>query len=72
MSAYAIIVVSSFVFLTGSALLALRWALRNGQFEHAERAALLIFNEEEPVGELTDRFPDGRRPAEPSSPAEKP
>ena len=72
MSAYAIILLSSFVFLTGSALLALRWALRNGQFEHAERAALLIFNEEEPVGQLTDRFPDRRGPAEPSSPADQP
>ena len=72
MSAYAIILVSSFLFLTGSALLALRWALRNGQFEHAERAALLIFNEEEPVGELTDRFPTRPGPREASSPADTP
>lgn len=72
MSAYAIILVSSFVFLTGSALLALRWALRNGQFEHADRAALLIFSEEEPVGELTDHFPSRSGQEEPSSPADPP
>ena len=72
MSAYAIILVSSFVFLTGSALVALRWALRNGQFEHAERAALLIFSEEEPVGQLSDRFPGRIGREEPSSPADHP
>jgi cbb3-type cytochrome oxidase maturation protein len=55
--AFVIIVASSFVLLTGSALLALRWALRNGQFDHAERTALSIFDEEEPVGEVQDRFP---------------
>jgi cbb3-type cytochrome oxidase maturation protein len=58
MIAYYIIVLGSVVCLTGSALLALRWALRNGQFQHLSRTALQIFDEEEPVGRMADRFPD--------------
>jgi cbb3-type cytochrome oxidase maturation protein len=57
--AYVLIVASSFVFLTGSALWALRWALRSGQFKDSERTALSIFDDEEPVGEVQDRFPNG-------------
>ena len=65
MIAYYLIVIGSLVCLTGSALLALRWALRSGQFRHLSRTALQIFDEEEPVGRLADRFPgvstdDGR------------
>ena len=54
---YFIILAGSFFLLTGSALLALRWALQNGQLRHNEKAALLVFDEEEPVGEVTDSFP---------------
>ena len=65
MIAYYLIVIGSLVCLTGSALLALRWALRTGQFHHPSRTALQIFDEEEPVGQLADRFPgaptDGER-----------
>lgn len=61
MTLYAVILISSFVFLTGSALWALRWAVRERQFERNERAALLIFTEEEPAGRLSDHFPG--RPA---------
>jgi cbb3-type cytochrome oxidase maturation protein len=59
MIVYYIIVLGSVVCLTGSALLALRWALRNGQFQHLSRTALQIFDEEEPVGRMADRFPGG-------------
>jgi hypothetical protein len=51
------------LFLTGligipaAGLFILRWAARNGEFRHLDKIALSIFNEEEPVGELTDRFP---------------
>jgi len=62
---YIVIMVGSFVLLTGSALLALRWALRTGQLRNSDKAALLVFNEEEPVGEMTDHFPG--RAAAPSS-----
>jgi hypothetical protein len=59
---YIIILAGSFALLTGSALLALRWALRTGQLRNSEKAALLVFDEEEPVGEMTDYFP-GHKPA---------
>jgi nitrogen fixation-related uncharacterized protein len=57
MTAYYLIVLGSLVCLTGSALLALRWAVHNDQFRHLSRTALQIFDEEEPVGRMTDRFP---------------
>jgi hypothetical protein len=64
-----IILASSFVFLTGSALLALRWALRTGQLRNSRKTALLIFDEDEPVGRMTDHFPGQPMPsADPASP----
>lgn len=36
------------------ALWALRWAVGHGEFQMQERAALLPFDEAEPVGEATD------------------
>jgi hypothetical protein len=36
------------------ALWALRWAVGHGEFQMPERAALLPFDEAEPVGEATD------------------
>jgi cbb3-type cytochrome oxidase maturation protein len=49
--------IGSFTVLPGSALLAMRWAAKSGQFDHLEKGALLIFDEEEPVGLVTDEFP---------------
>jgi len=51
---YYVILASSFVLLTGSALLALRWALRTGQLRDSKKTALIIFDEDEPVGQMTD------------------
>jgi cbb3-type cytochrome oxidase maturation protein len=48
---------TSLVVLPGMALLALRWALRHGEFKHVDKAALSIFDEEEPLGKLSDHFP---------------
>jgi hypothetical protein len=45
------------VILPGSALLALRWAVRHGEFQNFPKIALSIFDEEEPVGQMTDHFP---------------
>jgi cbb3-type cytochrome oxidase maturation protein len=58
MSVVWILFVSSVIVLPAVALLALRWALRNGEFKHLQKTALSIFDEEEPVGRMTDRFPD--------------
>ena len=55
------------MFLTGLiaipsfGLLVLRWAIRNGEFRNLDKIALSIFNEEEPVGEMTDHFPVAKR-----------
>ncbi|MBU6401570.1 MAG: hypothetical protein KGS61_14730 [Verrucomicrobia bacterium] len=61
MAVYFFIVFGSLFLLTGSALLALRWAARTGQLRHFQKTALSIFDDEEPVGQMTDAFP-GRRP----------
>ncbi|MCX7869443.1 MAG: cbb3-type cytochrome oxidase assembly protein CcoS [Terrimicrobiaceae bacterium] len=53
----AILILGGLVFLTGSAILAFAWAARSGQFRELEKAAEVIFDEEEPVGMPTDRFP---------------
>ncbi len=43
------------------AILALAWAIRTGQFDDFRDGAASIFDEEEPVGEMTDSFPDSRK-----------
>jgi cbb3-type cytochrome oxidase maturation protein len=48
----------SIVFFGGAAVLALAWAVRDGQFQNFERSARTIFDPDEPIGQLTDRFPD--------------
>ena len=45
------------ILLSGSALLALCWAFRDGQLGNLKGAALTIFDDDEPVGVPTDRFP---------------
>ncbi len=52
-----ILFISSLIVLPGTALWALRWAARAGEFRNLQKSALLIFDEEEPVGVMTDHFP---------------
>jgi cbb3-type cytochrome oxidase maturation protein len=59
-----ILFVGSVIVLPGTAILAFGWALRQGEFEHLEKTALSIFDEDEPVGVMTDRFPDTDIPSE--------
>jgi cbb3-type cytochrome oxidase maturation protein len=40
------------------AIWALAWAIRSGQFADFRQSAASIFDEDEPVGEMTDRFPE--------------
>jgi cbb3-type cytochrome oxidase maturation protein len=53
---YAVLI-GSIVILGGATILALAWAVRDGQFQNFERNARSIFDPDEPVGQLTDRFP---------------
>ncbi|MFZ4776613.1 MAG: cbb3-type cytochrome oxidase assembly protein CcoS [Terrimicrobiaceae bacterium] len=57
MTAGFILLVAGLVFLSGSALFAFYWAVKDGQLSNLTEAPLTIFDDEEPVGEPTDRFP---------------
>jgi len=46
-------------------LYALNWAYRNGQFNKLESGSTSIFDEDEPMGQVTDRFPEKRRKRRP-------
>ena len=52
-----ILVSGSVVVLPVTALLALRWAIRQGEFDDLQKTALSIFDDEEPLGQITDHFP---------------
>jgi cbb3-type cytochrome oxidase maturation protein len=52
-----ILFIGSVVVLPGTALLAFWWAARQGEFDHLQKTALSIFDEDEPVGQLSDHFP---------------
>jgi nitrogen fixation-related uncharacterized protein len=40
------------------AVYGLVWAIRTGQMRSFGRGATSIFDEEEPIGKMTDRFPE--------------
>lgn len=44
-----------------SAVYALYWAAKNGQFDDFEQGAKTIFTEEEPEGEIIDAFPGQKK-----------
>ena len=44
-----------------AAALALHWAHKNGQFSNLDKGARSIFDDDEPLGQVTDRFPASRR-----------
>jgi nitrogen fixation-related uncharacterized protein len=43
------------------AVWALSWAISRGQFRNLRKAALTIFDDEEPAGRQTDFFPEVHR-----------
>ena len=51
-------VIGSIVLFGGAAVLAFSWAFRSGQFENFDQGSKSIFDEDEPIGEYTDAFPD--------------
>ena len=44
-----------------SAVWALVWAIKSGEFNNLEQGAASIFDHEEPIGVVTDAFPERRR-----------
>ena len=63
-----ILFIGSFVILPVTAVLALRWAVRSGQLRNFQKGALLVFDEEEPVGQFTDHYPDQDQSSKPTPP----
>lgn len=44
----------------GAAAYALHWAHKNGQLSNLDQGAESIFDDEEPMGQVTDQFPAKR------------
>lgn len=44
-----------------AAAMALHWAHRNGQLSNLEQGAQTIFDDDEPMGEISDQFPKKRK-----------
>ncbi len=58
MSVAVVIIFGTVILMSLTAIIAFVWAAQTRQFENFERGATSIFDDEEPVGEVTDRFPD--------------
>lgn len=56
-SVYYILVFAALILMTLSVLGGMWWAMRRGQMNRVGRGAYVIFDEDEPVGEMTDAFP---------------
>jgi len=54
---YYTAIVGSIILMGGSALYAIYWAAKGGQFANMENGARVIFDAGEPVGKVTDLFP---------------
>ncbi|MGA1205562.1 MAG: hypothetical protein ACO3ZW_07115 [Opitutales bacterium] len=49
-----------------AAALALHWAHKHGQLSNLDKGARTIFDEDEPMGEVTDHFPAKRGRGKPN------
>ena len=49
-----LLVFGGMIFLGGSALAAFYWAVKTGQFRNLGAAPEVIFDEDEPIGKMTD------------------
>jgi hypothetical protein len=54
MSVGYVLYLSTIVIFGGAAALALAWAISSGQMNHVSRGATVIFDADEPIGEMTD------------------
>ena len=52
----------SFALISGTVMVwVLAWAIARGEFRDLRQGARMIFDEEEPIGVVTDRFPENRQ-----------
>ena len=57
---FVFVVIWSFALLAGITMVwLLAWAIRRGEFNNPREAAKMIFDEDEPIGLVTDNFPGG-------------
>ncbi len=61
MNAGLLLLLMGLVLVSGSALWAFWWAVRSGQLNNLPEAAKTIFDDDEPVGAPTDKFPSRNR-----------
>ena len=54
---YYLLVFGMVSLFAGSVIWALWWALRGGQMSNFQRGAASIFDDDEPIGQVTDSFP---------------
>ncbi len=64
MTYYYILVFGILLLFAGTVIWALWWAIRGGQYSDFEKGAASIFDEDEPIGEVTDVFSDRREELE--------
>jgi len=57
MNVVYLLIWGSVIVFGATAVYGLLWAIRTGQMQDFSRGALSIFDEEEPVGLITDAFP---------------
>lgn len=57
MTAGFLLLIGGLVFLSGSALFAFYWSVKDGQLDNLGEAAKTIFDDGEPIGTPTDKFP---------------
>ena len=57
---YYLLVFGVISLFAGSVIWALWWALRGGQLSNFQRGAASIFDDDEPIGQVTDSFPGGQ------------
>ncbi len=57
MTAGTLLLIGGLIFLSGSALAAFYWSVKDGQLNNLPDAARTIFDDDEPVGTPTDKFP---------------
>ncbi|MCS7063261.1 MAG: hypothetical protein NZM04_04330 [Methylacidiphilales bacterium] len=62
MIAVPIIIFTAIILMAISAIAAFTWTARRGEFDHLDQIATQIFDQEEPIGQLSDRFPDQKIP----------
>jgi cbb3-type cytochrome oxidase maturation protein len=60
-----ILIFGTIALLSVTVVVVFAWAIRSGQFADFQQGATSIFDEDEPLGEMTDWFP-GQHPSETS------